>query len=314
MTKRLLIPLLILLASCYRVPDEIAPQVSFQLQERHFSRLHSAFLPLTPEERSSDWGKEFIIAMAFADELDLYRAVSTFKRAFILLPEENSARRQEMEYDILLCYFLGKKYGDVIESFEKSNLAHVDRTFPAYHDMMLILYESYREMGDREKQARILELLEKSYPETGEKLKVSQAIRDADFPKLEEYAEGFQQESYLDELLTSYSEGKKSVATAQFLNAILPGAGYLYLGQRTSAFTAFLLNGLFIAAATEFFIHKHVPAGIITTLFETGWYFGGIYGAGLEAKFYNERVYEKAANMSLNDYKLFPVLMLQYAF
>ena len=48
--------------------------------------------------------------------------------------------------------------------------------------------------------------------------------------------------------------------------------------------------------------------------FEMGWYFGGIYGAGEEAKFYNERVYEAYATPMMNQRKLFPALSLQYAF
>ena len=95
---------------------------------------------------------------------------------------------------------------------------------------------------------------------------------------------------------------------------ILPGAGYLYVGQKQSAVTAFLLNGLFIAAAVHFFCKWEIAAGVITTSFEAGWYFGGIYGAGESAKLYNERVYEDLAYPALNRNGLFPVLMLQYGF
>lgn len=304
---------LLLLASCYRVPDSIDPRVSYQLQEQHFQCLSGAFLPLSVEERSTDWGKEFIIAQAFAEELDLYRAVSTFKRALILLHDQQ-ARKLEIQYDIVLCFFLGKRYDEAIEAFEKSDLAHVDKTFPAYRDLLLVLFESYRELSNQEKQDRIIELMDKSFPETSEEIKVSLAIREGDLTTINEFAEGFQHPSYLDNLLECYCTQKKSVATAQVLNALLPGAGYLYIGQRKSAFTAFLLNGLFIAAATQFFIHKHVAAGIITAGFEAGWYFGGIYGAGEEAKYYNERLYEKNASVVLNEYKLFPILMLNHAF
>ncbi len=309
-------PLVLLLAlcigACYRVPDRIDPRVSYQLQDQHFQCLGGAFPPLTPEERASDWGREMIIARAFADQLDLYRAISTFKRAEILI--DSSPRKAEIQYDILLCYFLGKRYDEAIESFERSSLANVDKSFPAYHDLMLVLYECYREMDDPEKQIRILELIEQTYPETGEKLKVSRAIREGDIAQIECFADGFQQDSYLDRQLDCYYVQKKSVAGAQALNALLPGAGYLYIGQRKSALTAFLLNGLFIAAAYQFFHHGHVAAGIITTAFESGWYFGGIYGAGEEAKYYNERVYEKNASVVLNEHKLFPVLMLEHAF
>ncbi len=305
--------LLSLLTSCYRVPDQIDPRVCYQLQDQHFQRLSGAFPLLSPEERAADWGKEYVIGRAFADELDLYRAVSTFKRALILLPD-NEQRKLEVQYDIVLCFFLGKRYDEAIEAFEKSDLAHVDKTFPAYHDLLLVLYESYRELDNQEKQDRIVELMDKSFPETSEELKVSLAIREGDLVTINDFADGFQHPSYLDNLIDCYCAQKKSVATAQALNALLPGAGYLYIGQRKSAFTAFLLNGLFIAAATQFFIHKHVAAGIITTGFEAGWYFGGIYGAGEEAKYYNERLYERNASGLLNEHKLFPVLMLDHAF
>jgi tetratricopeptide (TPR) repeat protein len=309
-----LLPLVLLLtAACYRVPDCLDPRVSLELQEQHFQRLTGAFSQLTPDERATDWGKEYVIAKGFATELDLYRAVSTYKRALFLMTPENE-RRLEVQYDIVLAYFLGKRYTDAIEAFEKSDLAFVDKTFPTYHDLLLVLYEAYREVGNEERQAKIIELIGKSFPDTNEELKVSIAIREGDLPMICEVASGFQQNSYLDDLTNCYETQKKSVATAQFLNALLPGAGYLYIGQKKSALTAFILNGLFIAAATQFFLHKHVAAGIITTGFEAGWYFGGIYGAGEEAKYYNERLYEKNAASMLNEHKLFPILMLDHAF
>lgn len=304
---------LCVLASCYQIPDQINPRVSYPLQDQHFQSLCGAFPPLTKEERATDWGKEYTIARTFADELDLYRAVSTFRRAEILL-EDNAERKLEVQYDILLSYFLAKRYDEVIATFEKTKLSHVDKSFFAYHDLLLILYESYREVEDFEKEATILELMEKSFPATNEELQLSTAIREGDLALIDSFASGFQNTSYLDNLLDCYDIHKKSVGTAQFLNALLPGAGYLYIGQKKSALTAFLLNGLFIAAATQFFLHDHFAAGIITAGFEAGWYFGGIYGAGEEAKYYNERLYERTASTVLNEHKLFPVLMLDHAF
>ncbi len=312
--KNTLLLSLLLIAACYRVPDRIDPRVSYQLQEKHFQGLNSAFDPLALEERSSDWGREMIIGRAFADQLDLYRAVSTFKRAEILVPSTEHARKLEIEYDIIFCYFLGKKYDEAIEAFEKSDLGNVDKTFPAYRDLLLVLYECYGELENCEKQQRIFELMEKSFPETAETLKLSRALRSGDLCQINEFAEGFNGPSYLSRLQDTYYSRKKSVAGAQLLNAFLPGAGYLYIGQKKSALTAFFLNGLFIAAACQFFLHDHIAAGIITTGFETGWYFGGIYGAGEEAKYFNERLYERHASAVLNDSKLFPVLMLEHSF
>ena len=84
--------------------------------------------------------------------------------------------------------------------------------------------------------------------------------------------------------------------------------------EKAGALTALLLNGLFIFAAYEFFHHGHTAGGIIVSGFEAGWYFGGIYGAGEEAKYYNERIYEKMANRTLSEHKLFPILMMEHTF
>ncbi len=306
--------LLILFASCYRVPDQINPRIDYQVQDQHIAALRSPFAPLSALERMTDWGKEVIIARSFADELDLYRAISTFKRAEILVSPIDKGRKLEIQYDILLCYFFARRYDEAAHYFEKSELAHVDKTFPAYRDLFLILYECYREIDAPEKEEKLLELLKQTYPDTAEKLSISRKVREGDLDAVEELCTGPPRKEYLCNLLDTYNHEKKSIATAQTLNALLPGAGYLYIGQRTSAFTAFLLNGLFIVAAYEFFHHGHTAGGIITTVFEAGWYFGGIYGVGLETKYYNERVYEQEASKVLNQQKLFPVLMLEFGF
>lgn len=306
--------LLIVFSGCYRVSDEINPKVRDQSQDTHLSSLQSAFEPLSLEERHSEWGKEYVIAKGFAEKEDLYRAISTLKRAEILLPSLESNRRQEIEYSIFLCYFLGKKYQEATEVFETSLLSHVDPSFTAYQDLLLMLYECYREKRDPEKQAKVLELLQKTSPDTAEKLCLSQALRTGDFPQVKTFSEGFSGPSYLSNFVDRYELHKKSISQAQLLNAVFPGSGYYYIGQKKAAYTSFLLNTLFITAACKFFINGHFAAGLITTGFEAGWYFGGIYGAGEEAKYYNERLYEQSAENVLNDYHLFPSLMMRYTF
>ncbi|MBF8263120.1 MAG: hypothetical protein HW387_785 [Parachlamydiales bacterium] len=302
------------LASCYRVSDKIEPRINDPIQELHFSRLHSPFAPLSEDEEMADWGREMRIALFFAKDLDLYRAVSTYKRAEILIGNKDPGRKTEIQYDILLCYYLGQHYDDAVDMVNKSALAHVDKTFPAYHDLLLILYECYHKMNCTEKEDCVFEMIQKDFPETAEKMNVSRALTSGNLDQIQQINQDLPHPSYLDPMLQSYEAEKKSVRTAQTLNALMPGAGYLYLGQKKSALTAFLLNGLFIAAAYEFFHHNYLAAGIITTSFEAGWYFGGIYGAGEEAKYYNERAYEKNAARTLNEHNLFPVLMMRYAF
>lgn len=306
--KLLLSSFLIFLLSCVRVQDKIEPQINFSVQERYIQTLHSSFPPLTSEELKTDWGKEMEIGYALFKELDLYRAIFALKRADILLKEQNN-RKLEIKYAILLSYYLGKKYEDVVETFEKSNLAKVDKSFPAFHDLLVILYDSYSNLNNFNNKNRVLEVIKKNYPETAANLELSTALSKAEMDYL--YTSNNKD---VQEMLQSYEKEKKSVSSAQFLNAICPGAGYMYIGQKKSAVTAFLLNSLFIFATYEFFHKGYIAPGIITAGFEAGWYFGGIYGAGEETKFYNEQVYERHASLLMTEKKLFPVLMLQYAF
>lgn len=299
---------------CYRVPRKLEPQVSYAAQDSYIKSLPSAFPPLTMQERNEPWGQEYKIGMKFAKDLDLYRAISTLKRSEILIPENNIERLQEVQYLIVFCYYLGKKYEDVIDTFQASVLKEVNDSFTAYHDLLLILYESYREQGDAEKADYILTLIKESYPETAKKLLLSTALMEGNISDIEKLAKEYPNHQEIDDVITHYERNKKSIAKAEALNAVVPGAGYWYVGQKQSALTALLLNGLFIAAACHFFHKGQVAAGAITTSIEAGWYFGGIYGAGESAKLYNERVYEDKAYAVLSKERLFPVLMLHYGF
>jgi hypothetical protein len=243
--------------------------------------------------------------------LDLYQSITAFKRAEFLIPHDETMRSLEIQYEILLCYYIGKKFREVIYTFDNSRLRYADTSFPALHDLLLILYEAYTQEGMEAQAERTLRLIQNYYPEEAERLTISNALVHGDIPALKTIAEP---KPYLEDFLTAYDAQKKSVGKAQGLNALLPGAGYLYLGQRQSATTSFLLNGLFIAASTYFFLDGNIAAGIIFTSFEAGWYFGGIYGVGLEAKLYNERLYETKATPMMTKERLFPALMLNYAF
>lgn len=300
--------------SCYRVPDKIEPQINYVVQDKYIRSLNSCFSPLDKYELQQEWGKEYFIGIAFAKKLDLYRAVTAFKRAEILIPDSLYHRKQEVEYYTILCYYLGKRYEEAVDAFDDSDLRIIDTTFPAYHDLLVILYECYLHTGQKEKANNILSIVKTHYPETAKELELSSALSFGELKDIQHLSYDATTRQSADELLVSYTKEKKSVAKAQTLNALVPGAGYLYVRQKQSALTAFLLNGAFIAAAVHFFQHHHTAAGIIFTSFEAGWYFGGIYGAGEAAKLYNERIYETKAFNSLSQNKLFPIFMLRYGF
>ncbi len=305
---------LIFLTSCYRVSDELEPKVNYVLRENFFKKLSPPFAPLTDQEKLEPWGKEYLLGQFFARDLDFYRAITTFKRAEYLLGEEKNGRYLEIQYQILLCYFLGKRYEEVLYVFNCSKLYLTTPAFPVHRDLLMILYESYLQTDQREKAEMILRTLSLYYEETAKKLELSTMMIEGDLEALEQNQNFYSQEVDVTRVINEYQREKKSVNRAQLLNMVIPGAGFLYVGQKQSAITAFLLNGLFIAAAIHFFHQNQIAAGLITTSFEMGWYFGGIYGAGEAAKLYNARIYEKLVSPILNCHALFPVLMLKYGF
>jgi tetratricopeptide (TPR) repeat protein len=300
------------MVSCYRVPDKIEPKVSLSSEENQIKALQSPFTPLSKSEKETDWGREYTIAHAFAEEFDLYRAISTFKRARVLLGPDHP-RSLEIDYFMMLCYYLAKKYQDVITFFEQSQLIRIDPDFPAYQDLLIIMHESYYETGSEDKAAHMLDLLDDKSPQIAERLDLSDRLRSGDTETLYELAEAGSYD-FIPSLIQKYEKEKKSVGGAQMLNAVFPGSGYFYLGLTKSGLTSLTLNGLFIYATYYFFKSGHIAAGCITLSFEMGWYFGGIYGAGEQAKYYNERIYEKMVSPVMQREKLFPVFMLRYGF
>ena len=175
-----------------------------------------------------------------------------------------------------------------------------------------MLYDSYQETGQCEKATKIHAFIQSTDEILASKLDEYQAVVDADFCALEELSN--QQDEDIALLISTYSNSYKSPRKAELLNGILPGAGYYYVGQKTTALTSFIINALFTYAAYQFFDHGYIAAGCITTSLELGWYLGGINGAGIAARDSNERAYEAQSKNFLINKRLFPVLMFSHAF
>lgn len=292
--------------SCHPNSLLLEPNIRLTPQARQVDCLPSSFPRLTFEELETDWGKELQIAEVFSRDFDLYRAITAYKRALVLIPFQNIERRLQIEFGMIQCYYLGEKYQEVVDAFEKSELTAVPRSFPPFEELLLMLQDAYKQLGHHEKAERVFKVMENAYPESAEKLELAEAYIRADLPRLAKLNQ--------QEFLWNYHHQAKSVKKAQALNAFLPGAGYYYVGQKKAAITSFVINSLFIAAAYYFFDNHNIPAGLITTSLEMGWYFGGINGAGLAAKEYNERLYENSAKETLFKNRLFPVLMFHTCF
>ena len=90
--------------SCYRVPDKLEPQINYVVQDKYIRSLQTCFTPLDKHELQQEWGKEYFIGIAFSKKLDLYRAVTAFKRAEILIPDQLYHRKQVNEHVRECCF------------------------------------------------------------------------------------------------------------------------------------------------------------------------------------------------------------------
>lgn len=316
----------LLLVSCHRAPTTLETPLVTPAHPREIQREKgrlcslpsdfscSPFSPLTPEERCQDWGKELTIGYAFAEEFDLYRAITSFKRALWFLPPEYAHRETEIQYAIALSYYLGKKYVDVVRTAQQSTLALIDESFPAYHDFLILLYDSYSNIGECDLADEVFARIEVENPKAADKLVFFSLLETGNLQEAADFGMAMGCGDYLNGIVTNFRSKAKSTRTAEMLNALLPGAGYWYVGQQETAVTAFLVNGLFIGAAAYFFHDGNIAAGLITLSFESGWYFGGIYGGGLAAKCYNERLYTEFAERIACKEKLYPLVMLKFSF
>lgn len=298
--------------SCQLTTCKLDPQITFT-PPSSFTRQPSAFPPINEEEWKEEWAKELVIGDAFAREWDLYRAITSYKRALILMPKI-SDRRLQIEYDIILSYYLGAKYCEAIEAFESSSLTCVNPAFPAFNQLLLMVYDCYLRAGKEEKAAGIYDTIQKFSPETSSDLAIYQSLLEGRLCEAQSEIEQHLCFQTIQPNLDDYYRQIKSPSKARTLNAVLPGAGYYYVGQHKTALTAFLINTLFILASYECFHHGYPAAGIITASLESGWYLGGINGAGIAAQEHNNRLYDGMSKNILKDHCFFPVLMFETSF
>lgn len=291
--------------------DTFRPIITCPLPCYNISTMPSAFPPI---EEKEEWARELLIGNVFARESDFYRAITSYKRALILLPSEKTDRRMQLEYDLILCYYLGNKPQEALNIFEEGTISQATTSFPAFNQLLLIIYDSYLQTHQEEKAACVLQAIQQFSPESAEDLTLYKTLKKGDIQESRSLiAERCDRDQIMKDF-TFYDQFAKSPSKARALNAILPGAGYYYVGERKSALTSFIINTLFTFAAYQFFHHGYPAAGAITASLEMGWYFGGINGAGIEANAFNSRLYERVSKKILTDRTCFPVLMFETSF
>jgi hypothetical protein len=301
-------------SSCQRMKADFEPDVTYVPTASYIENMPSAFPKITKEEAPEDWSKEYRLGLGFVEEFDLYRAITCFKRARFLIPPKNIQRTQQIDFCLMQAYYIGGKWNEALYVFDHSGLIDAPADFPAMRELKIMLYDCFNKNNEPEKADLIRCSLVEIDLDLADSLTLSDVMIEGDVCMLEKLIPSSRRKAALCRFLNGFYSEAKSIRKAQTLNAILPGAGYLYVGQSKTAFTSFAINALFIAAAYQFFHNGYVAAGLITTSLEFGWYYGGINGAGLAAKEYNERLYECKAKDFMIQERLFPLLMFDYAF
>jgi tetratricopeptide (TPR) repeat protein len=240
----------------------------------------------------------------FSEELfatgEYYRSITEARRYLFLFPK--GQRSEESAMLIGDAYLMSHEWTDAIAAYDEFltrfpasplvgmvtfhkaiALLKLGHTAEAERLFQLIL--SGPDRGKKGMAARweILLLIRQNRFDEAEKRLKDQLLR----PEIEKEA------GPIEELLKEKRGARyKSPETAGVLSALLPGTGQFYNERYQDGVYSLFLNALFILAAYKAYDSDNQGLGVILTLFELGWYTGGIYGAVGGAHKYNRQVDE----------------------
>ncbi|OHE30487.1 MAG: hypothetical protein A3J94_01550 [Syntrophus sp. RIFOXYC2_FULL_54_9] len=218
---------------------------------------------------------------------EYYRAITEARRYLSLFPR--GAGSEAMAKSIGDAYLMSHEWAEAVAAYDEFFMhfpvSPLAGTATFYKAIALLkqggtaeaerLFQLILSGADREKKGEaarweILLLIRQNRFEEAEKLLKDQMLR----PDIEKEA------GQIEELLKAKKGARyKSPETAGALSALLPGAGQFYNERYRDGVYSFLLNTLFILAAYKAYESDNYGLGAILTLFEIGWYTGGIYGA-----------------------------------
>lgn len=300
---------------CGTVPQEPVVHLTTNVLPSVIEKLPSPYT-LEPEEKKESWGQEYFLGKEFASRGDYYRASSCFHRSLILLSPTSRQQYVVLFHALILTYSLAGKYDEVTSLYERyrDQLTVTDPLLAL--DLITLIYEAYSQQNKQNEAEALLAVLPKTEA-VSHTLPVFQALMLNSENSLSEactVSSGLSQDQQKDLMHVAqiYQNSKKHPETAAMLNALLPGAGYLYVREYQTATTAFLFNGLFLVATWQLFAAHQPAAALISGGFEAGWYAGGIIGAHMAATTYNERLREQLSKDYLHKYRLFPLNQLHY--
>jgi len=244
--------------------------------------------------------------LSFADHLyeqgDYYRAITEYERFLFSFPRHPLVNKAQ--FQIAMSYFKGEKYVQAIQRFRA--LAEQYPSEEIGRAAQFMLAETYYQKKDYSQAIDGFEQFLASYP-TDTQADAARIKKGWCYLRQGNWREASEEFQKLPPDSPLHSQGlelaeqsnkypgieKKSPYVAGGLSAVLPGAGQLYVGRKTDAAAAFLLNGAFIWATVESYQRENYATAGILLFFESGWYLGNIYNAASSAHKYNRLAEEK---------------------
>jgi hypothetical protein len=227
-------------------------------------------------------------ALGFADHLldtgDNYRAIGEYKRYLFDFPDGD--RRDEAELKIGIAYLRGERYPEAALFFDLLATKAAD---PTRRALCLFGEADARylqgEYGVAANGLRLLGADDAAPVEVRSRAKYLAgwaALFSHDAPGARE---AFQ--SAGADPRFGLKARRAFADVAGLMSAVVPGAGYLYLGQPGIAAAAFAWNGLFGVGVADAAIHHLWGVTAVLAVFETMWYGGAIFGSVSGAHKYN---------------------------
>jgi tetratricopeptide (TPR) repeat protein len=231
---------------------------------------------------------------------EYYRAITEARRYISLFPK--GARSEEMAKLIGDAYLMSHEWAEAVAAYDEFLMHHPASpltgtaifykaiallkqggTAEAERLFQLILSGAEHERKSEAARWEILLFIRQNRFDEAEKLLKDRMLR----------LELEKESGRIEELLKVKRDARyKSPETAGVLSALLPGTGQFYNERYRDGVYSFLLNTLFILAAYKAYESDNYGLGAILTLFEIGWYTGGIYGAVGGAHKYNRNIDE----------------------